>query len=289
MSSKKSDNRKTVLIIGAGSGAVVARTLSQKVDDIDIVLVEPLPYKALLPATIRLTVTSEGNLESLDKAFIPLDKVFPPGRPGRFVQGQVVSLTKSGSGGEAQLASGRENFLGLPRPIAFPWFKGEEAVQAHIKTQRENIAAAKDIVVVGAGAIGVELSGELKHFWPEKNVTVVQGDKGVMNDRYPAKLKRAVEAKFKASGVKLILNDYVDDVEGPVEKVVTRNGKEIKADLVLSARGPKPNTALLHGSPFSSALTKSGTVKVKPTLQVEGFDNVFAIGDIIEWKEQKWL
>lgn len=34
-------------------------------------------------------------------------------------------------------------------------------------------------------------------------------------------------------------------------------------------------------------LTSRGFVKVKPTLQLPAFSNIFAAGDIIEWKEQK--
>ena len=34
-------------------------------------------------------------------------------------------------------------------------------------------------------------------------------------------------------------------------------------------------------------LSGRGDVKVKPTLQVEGYPRIFAVGDIIDWDEQK--
>ncbi|KAH8826900.1 FAD/NAD(P)-binding domain-containing protein [Flagelloscypha sp. PMI_526] len=292
--------KKTILVIGAGAGAEAARTLSQKLDQnaVDVVLVEPLPYKALLPATIRLAVTSEGHLEGLDKAFVPLEKTFPPGQAGRLVEGLVISLTKSDKGGgEATLKSGEtilwDYLIMAPGskwtgPIGFPWHEGDAAVQAHIKKYRKSIAAAKSIVIAGAGAVGIELAGEIHDFYPDKKLTIVQGDAAVLNATYPLKVKRAVETKLRTAKVDIIYNDYIDEIpEGPVDKVITRSGKEIKADLVLSARGPRPNTDLFKDNVFSSSLTPSGTVKVKPTLQVEGFDDIFAIGDIIDWNEQK--
>lgn len=37
----------------------------------------------------------------------------------------------------------------------------------------------------------------------------------------------------------------------------------------------------------TGVLTSKGFVKVKPTLEVQGHPGVFAIGDIIDWAEQK--
>lgn len=37
----------------------------------------------------------------------------------------------------------------------------------------------------------------------------------------------------------------------------------------------------------TGVLTSKGFVKVKPTLEVQGHPGVFAIGDIIDWPEQK--
>lgn len=111
MASKKSDTKKTILVIGAGAGgAEAARAIAPKLDvaSHEIIVVSPLPYQAILPATIRLAVTADGALEGLDKAFVPLDKLFPSGQPGRHVQGQVVSLTKADKGGEATLKSGEK-------------------------------------------------------------------------------------------------------------------------------------------------------------------------------------
>ena len=55
----------------------------------------------------------------------------------------------------------------------------------------------------------------------------------------------------------------------------------------MSARGPRPNTGFISASLGPDAVTSSGHVKVLPTLQLPAHSNIFAMGDIIDWNEQK--
>lgn len=55
----------------------------------------------------------------------------------------------------------------------------------------------------------------------------------------------------------------------------------------VDARGNVPNTGFIGSSLGSTALTRAGNVKVRPTLQLQDYDDIFAAGDIIDWNEQK--
>jgi hypothetical protein len=58
------------------------------------------------------------------------------------------------------------------------------------------------------------------------------------------------------------------------------------ADLKILATGVLPNSESLHQF-LGPALSPAGYVKVRPTLQLEGFGNIFAFGDIADLDHPK--
>lgn len=66
-------------------------------------------------------------------------------------------------------------------------------------------------------------------------MTIVQGDRQLLNSTYPASLRQGLATRLLARGVELVFNEYVDSFpeQGSVG-VVTRKGTEIRdADLVV--------------------------------------------------------
>ncbi|KAM6495084.1 hypothetical protein JOM56_009707 [Amanita muscaria] len=294
------DKKNIVIVGGGGGGANTARLLSAKLDSsrYNLILINPRPYFIAWPATLRAAVSDIDNLD--EKIFVPLDKVFHNGN-GTLIQGKVKDIqTDPGNTGSVVLESGEiipyEVLVLSPGsiwtgPIAFP--EEDEKVKDFLRNSRAAFQRAQNIVLAGGGSVGIELAGEIKDLWPNKKVTIVQGDKALLNNAYPDKLRTRLENRVRAMGIDIIFNDYVDQLElGPISNgtgIKTRYDKEIPADYAVSTRGPRPNTEFIATSLTSSVLTSRGLVKILPTFQLPDFPNIFALGDVIDWNEQKQL
>ncbi|KAI0642896.1 FAD/NAD-P-binding domain-containing protein [Trametes meyenii] len=287
---------KNVVIIGGGwTGTLVARELSTKLDasKYNIILVNERPYFIHLIAGARLTVSSEDKLE--DTVLVPFDKLFVNGN-GTVKIGKVVSIHEAapGQGGEVNLEGGDSipysalvlatgsNWSG---PLRFP--DSDTDVRAHISSWRNKYEKANHVVVVGAGAVGLETAGEIKQLWPKKKVTIVHSEQLPVNDTYPEKFRKNIERRARQFGIDFIFGDKLDIPPEGTVGVTTQNGKQIPdADLVVPAFGARPNTGVI-ATLADDILTQSGTVRVNQFLEVQGHPGVFAAGDIIDWKEQK--
>ncbi|KAF5327071.1 hypothetical protein D9619_004610 [Psilocybe cf. subviscida] len=284
--------RKNVVVVGGGSGgATLARILSKSLDasKYSLVLVDARDSLVLTPATIRLPVANPDGLE--DSVFIPLKDIFINGN-GTFRQGTVVAIDPRVGDSAVVLDNGdRVPYDVLTLSPGSTWygsfdFSGD--IKARWAEDRKNVKNAQNVVIVGAGAVGIELSGEIKSEYPHKSVTIVQGGSSVLNDAYPAKYRKALQDAMAAKKITFVRNEYIDDLQVQSDgQVKTRSGKGIKADLVIPAYGPKPNTGFITQSLGSDVLSPNKYVKVQPTFQLVNHPNIFVIGDAVDNTEQK--
>ncbi|KAF5318334.1 hypothetical protein D9611_014247 [Ephemerocybe angulata] len=287
--------KKTVVVVGGGSvGAGIAKSLSAQLDPSkhQLVMVTASEKYVHLPGTIRTVTTAEGELEK--RVFIPYGD-FLKGK-GEIKHGEVASFTaRSGGKGTVDLASGESleyDVLVLatgskwPGPFELP--TGGEKLQSHIDSWRAKIEKAQSIVLVGAGAVGIEFAGEISDFYKGKNVSIVHNGRLPLNDVYPDRLRNGLLTKLQKRNVNVVLNDRLDNYTLSEDGTVTlRSGKALNADLVIPTVGGTPNTAFIKESLGEAVLTASNYVEVLPTFQLPSHANIFAAGDIIEWKEQK--
>ncbi|KAF5325123.1 hypothetical protein D9619_010036 [Psilocybe cf. subviscida] len=284
--------RKNVVVVGGGTGgATLIRILSKFLDasKYNLVLVDARESLILTPATIRLPVANPDGLE--DRVFVPLKDIFINGN-GTFRQGTVTAIDPSAGDSAVVLDDGDRvpyDVLALsPGATWYGSFDFSGDIKARWAEDRENLKNAQNVVIVGAGAVGIELSGEIKSEYPHKSVTVVQGSSSVLNDAYPAKYRKALQDAMTAKKITFVPNEYIDDLRVQSDgQVKTRSGKGIKADLVIPAYGPKPNTGFIAESLGPDVLSPNKYVKVQPTLQLVNHPNIFVIGDAVDNTEQK--
>ncbi len=144
-----------------------------------------------------------------------------------------------------------------------------------------------NIVVVGGGPTGVELSGafaEIKRDILPKdfpgidfsrlNIFLLEGGSHTLSTM-SAMAKRTSEKYLKELGVILKTGVFVQNYDGNILKL--NNGEVLKSKNVIWAAGITGNS--IEGFP-SEVLTSTNRIKVDRLNRVQGYENIYAIGDI---------
>ena len=174
------------------------------------------------------------------------------------------------------------------RPIAR--FVAE--VEAWLVTRAASASATPArVVVVGAGTAGVEVAfcveARLRASGCPAEVTVVASSPEILSGGHRA-LAPAVEREMTRRGISLRLGTQVLEARASEVLVVDAASDRcaLPCDLVLWATGPAAHEFLA-----ASALpcNEEGFVRVRSTFQVEGFDELFAVGDCAHLIEHPWV
>ena len=143
----------------------------------------------------------------------------------------------------------------------------------------------KSMVVVGAGAIGVEFAYVYNSMGTE--VTVVEFMEQGLVPREDKDISKELTRTFKKEGINVRANTSVEkvDTKGKSCTVTLKDRKtgkteELKCDVVLSAVGVAPNTENI-GLETLGIKTDRGMVEVDEFYRTN-IDGIYAIGDILK-------
>ncbi|MFV2047875.1 FAD-dependent oxidoreductase [Metabacillus sp. YM-086] len=145
----------------------------------------------------------------------------------------------------------------------------------HANTIIEKAKDAQNIVVVGAGYIGIELVEAFE--MSGKNVTLIDGEERILSKYLDEPFTNIVEKDFQDRDIRLALGETVTRFtgkEGKVSAVETTKG-HYDADLVILCIGFQPNTGLVKGQ---VDMLTNGAIKVDEYMRTSHKD-VFAAGD----------
>ncbi|KAF4465049.1 oxidoreductase [Fusarium albosuccineum] len=168
----------------------------------------------------------------------------------------------------------------------------------YFRSYQQRVKNADSIVLVGGGAVGVQMAADLKQVYPEKKVTLVHSRDRLM-PLYHEDMDATIRARFEELGVELITGTRaVVPAEGfPTDgrsfELELKDGRKVPADLVIPATGQIPNNQFLETLEPSAGREiinqANGFIKVLPTLQFEdpNYSNLFACGDIADSKAHK--
>ncbi|CAM4507816.1 MAG: FAD-dependent oxidoreductase [Paenibacillus macerans] len=145
----------------------------------------------------------------------------------------------------------------------------------HSNTIIEKAKQAQNIVVVGAGYIGVELVEAFQ--LNGKQVTLIDAEERILSKYLDPEYTDKIEQSLSEHGIRLALGQKVTRFEGEagkVTRVVTDQGK-YDADMVIMCIGFRPNTGLLEGQ---VDMLDNGAIIVDEYMRTSKPD-VYAAGD----------
>ena len=147
---------------------------------------------------------------------------------------------------------------------------------------RKRIAAGKvsKAVVIGGGAIGIEMAEALTDLWGIETSLVELEPRllpGAVDSHFAAMLKQHLEEKEVQVFTGESALSMIDNGEGSVAGVQT-NMRTLEADLVIMAVGVRPRSELARAAGLD--VTSWGAIKVNQRLQTSD-SSIYAAGDCI--------
>ncbi len=172
-----------------------------------------------------------------------------------------------------------------------PPFPGSDLPRVHVVSNLHHASTIKTAisrgevekaVVIGAGAIGIEMAEALTDLWDIETTIVEMADQ-VLPQALGRDMARIVEKKLEDSGVKLLLSERVMRINGNAEEgvqsVETAN-TALPCDMVILAAGVRPNSEL--AAEAGLAIGRNRGILVNKLMQTTDPD-IYAGGDCAEF------
>jgi len=292
-----------VIIIGGGFGGLkLARRLNNK-EGIEVLLIDKNNYHQFQPLFYQVATA---GLDASNISF-PLRKAFQESTNGHVRLAEVKEIKASENKiatdigdfeyDQLVIATGADtNFFGNEqlKENAFPMKSTVEALQLRNRLIQnfENALLAKDtdplelermmnIVVVGGGPTGVEVSGALAEMrnnilpkdYPELDfnkmkIHLIEGSSktlGAMSEKSSAQSRKYLERL----GVKVMTNALVKDYDG--NNVLLNNGEQIATGTMIWAAGIKGNIA---AGIDKSLIARGNRIRTNRRCPVYGYKNI---------------
>jgi NADH dehydrogenase len=300
----KKYGEKKIVIAGGGFGGIRSALAleAKRLRGVKIILVSQTPHFEYAAALYRV-VTGRSPLE----VCIPLREIFA-GKNVEVAEDEIVAIDPAGksmrgaSGSHyrydyAIAAFGSETaYFGIPglRERSFG-FKSipqalrlkkhlHEAFAAALKAGPDEKISAAHIVIVGGGASGVELAGELtlyaksvarNHGLLPSFVTIdlIEAASRLVPS-LPEDVSGRIEKRLRSLGINIFLNRTV--MEEDIKKIHLKD-MEFKTETVIWTAGVKPHK--MYGKIPGLELDKKGRAAVDRHLRAPKFPELFILGD----------
>ncbi|KAJ5808992.1 hypothetical protein N7474_010261, partial [Penicillium riverlandense] len=304
-----SNSLRNIIVVG---GSFVGRTTAQELARVippthRVLLAEPHSHFHHLFTFPRFAIVPGQE----HKAFIPYSGIFsavPNPAAHSVVQARVLSVKPQHVELDREWRGSKEIafdyiVLATGTRLAQPaGMKADDKISSvdYLQQHQAKVQRSQSIMIVGGGAVGVQMAADLKEYYPDKEVTVVQSRPRLMPN-FHHQLHELIKERFDELGVRLITGSRViipsegfPGNGGPFQVQLT-NGTTESTDFVILATGQTPNNQMVADLTPSTSTTNSvvnpdnGFIRIRPTMQFmdENYPNMFAVGDIADTGAQK--
>ncbi|XP_062852200.1 apoptosis-inducing factor 2 isoform X1 [Trichomycterus rosablanca] len=280
-----------VVIVGGGFGGITAGQ-HLKHQGVPFMLIDPSDAFHHNVAALRASVQSD----FARKTFIPYKETFGLS----FLQGRVIQINmldhfvvldngKEVTYSHLIICTGSDGPFPTKCNAEHSYQKAIEMYEDIVK----KVQAVDSVLVIGGGATGVEMAAEIRTEFPNKKVILIHPRETLADPELLSSVREEAKQILLEKGVELCLGQKVSNLD-ELELNVTRKGSVVKTDkneqftvdLVFSCMGNKINSSAYKSS-LGGSLAPNETLKVNKHLQVEGFDNIYAVGDCANVNEPK--
>ncbi|CAN9169052.1 unnamed protein product [Alternaria alternata] len=182
----------------------------------------------------------------------------------------------------------KRHFPAVPKSGSFEEYQTDsKAFIAKITGGDPSKCEGRRVVVIGAGAVGVEFAAEIKQYYPQIDVTLVHSRNEVLSSEpLPSDVKERAKILLEEEGVKLALGNRATITELPNGQftVTLANNETITADFVIdSTKKGTPTTDVLP----TECLNEDKEIMVHQSLMfkdtIANSSSHFGVGDVIAW------
>src|SRR5215213_2598473 len=300
---------KKVLIVGGGFGGYTAATdlckMVEDRDDVGVLVIAKdnfFTFWPLVPGIVSSDIDARNVAQPLRRALILAGASFRRAQiTGVDSERKVVKADGGIEFPYDQLVislGGQPNFFGIPgveeHSLTMRGVEDTERVRNRVIERFEEVSLTRDeipeskltFVVIGGGATGVEVASEIHSLVHEAlapdypnidphrvRIYLLEGLPNILPELDPA-LRRAARTRLANERIEVMVGAMAEEITA--NSVKLKGGREIASENVIWTAGNRPNMAIKDfGLPFDE---RTG-IPVDLTLQVEGHDGIWAIGD----------
>ncbi len=170
-------------------------------------------------------------------------------------------------------------FIVISTGASANYFPGMEPDGKNIITYKDALVldqVPQHIVIIGAGAIGIEFAYFYNTFGSK--VTIIEAQSNILPNE-DIDVSKELEKIFKTKKIDILTNSKVKNIiKSKNDLTVKLDDKDIKCDKVLVAVGVKANSTGI-GLKKNNIKTDNGWIETNEFMQTN-IDNIFAIGDV---------